>query len=339
MERVDNANAAVDAMSRRSFDLIVTDLQMPPGNWGGLQLIEKARKLDKKVPILVASGKGSLAECNKAMRLGANYYIQKENFSEEFADWTASFYSRPYAIGELPSLLGYLHSSFLGENVPYIRARRLIDLFEATVRLLTSIIMAEESSVLGSTPEDYIRSKELQRLTLGVHVSLLFEYLKGRGGTLAKYLDIQGLISLRRDFDELTASRNNSFGHSATLSPMQAGDFTQTGYPKIVRILNGLGSMRVLELIFVDTLKYDGAGYTIQGKSLKGEHLHPWSASRGSLGPASSNHVIIHNGVTVTHDLDPFVQIEFNQNEQLYVYALYDQLTDRGWKLWTIPRP
>jgi hypothetical protein len=57
------------------------------------------------------------------------------------------------------------------------------------------------------------------------------------------------------------------------------------------------------------------------------------------LGPASSNHVIIHNGVTVTHDLDPFVQIEFNQNEQLYVYALYDQLTDRGWKLWTIPRP
>lgn len=271
------------------------------------------------------------------MRLGANDYIQKEKFGEEFESWVNAFYSRPFALKELPSLIGYLHQAYLAESVPFIQARRLIDLFEATVRLLTSIILSEHASALKSLPEDYVRLRGLQRPTLGVHVSVLFEYLKQNDGRLVRSFDLKGLTDLRREFDALTAIRNSQFGHSSTLSSKQSSDVIDLNYPRVVRIINGISTLRSLELISVDGLGFDGQVYTLSGKLLKGENLHPQTAKRLSRTPAATDHVVLYDGSTVVQDLHPFVRIELNRSENLYVYSLFDQLTERGWKSWTVP--
>ena len=60
------------------FDLVLVDLQIPPGRWGGLKLISGAGSLVNEVPFVVVSGAGSLTECIEAMRMGAVDYVTKE---------------------------------------------------------------------------------------------------------------------------------------------------------------------------------------------------------------------------------------------------------------------
>src|SRR5438445_5627433 len=103
-------------LTERNFDLVLTDLQMPPGNWGGLDVIKSVRELDRVVPLYVLSGKGSLAECIHALRLGADDYIRKEEFATEFSERVQPRYARPYAIEHFPSLIAYLFRLFNEEQ-------------------------------------------------------------------------------------------------------------------------------------------------------------------------------------------------------------------------------
>jgi CheY-like chemotaxis protein len=45
-ESVPDADSALLRIRERVYDLILTDLQMPPGNWGGLEFIKTARLID-----------------------------------------------------------------------------------------------------------------------------------------------------------------------------------------------------------------------------------------------------------------------------------------------------
>src|SRR5437763_2444590 len=131
------------------FDLVLTDLQMPPGDWGGLEVIKKVRAIDPTVPLFVVSGKGSLAECIHAMRLGADDYIRKEIFAAEFNERVKPRFNRPYAIEHFPSLVAYLFRVFEEEQQPFAKARRLIDVYENTIRLVSLMILAEQSQFSG----------------------------------------------------------------------------------------------------------------------------------------------------------------------------------------------
>src|SRR5437763_9597617 len=131
------------------FDLVLTDLQMPPGNWGGLEVIKMVRAIDPPVPLFVVSGKGSLAECIHAMRLGADDYIRKEVFAAEFDERVRPRFNRPYAIEHFPSLVAYLFRVFEEEQQPFAKARRLIDVYENTIRLVSLMILAEQSQFSG----------------------------------------------------------------------------------------------------------------------------------------------------------------------------------------------
>src|SRR5271165_58070 len=115
--------SAQRSLTERTFDLVLTDLQMPPGNWGGLEVIRMVRELDGVVPLFVVSGKGSLGECIEAVRLGADDYIQKEVFATEFLQRTEPRFARPYAIEYFPSLIAYLFRLFEEEQQEYTKAR------------------------------------------------------------------------------------------------------------------------------------------------------------------------------------------------------------------------
>lgn len=66
-----------------SFDLVLVDLSMPPGRWGGLWLLQKINELKLNLPSIVVSGEGSQVETIKALRLGAVDYVTKENLITE----------------------------------------------------------------------------------------------------------------------------------------------------------------------------------------------------------------------------------------------------------------
>ena len=59
---------------------------MPPGEWGGLWLLDEMTKRDIFVPAVVISGEGTQSETIKALRLGAIDYVTKENAKRELLD-------------------------------------------------------------------------------------------------------------------------------------------------------------------------------------------------------------------------------------------------------------
>lgn len=67
---------ALAKLKEGSFDLVVTDLNMP--RLDGLGFVRLARKeLKSTVPIVIVTTKGSEADRDKGLELGANAYLTK----------------------------------------------------------------------------------------------------------------------------------------------------------------------------------------------------------------------------------------------------------------------
>src|SRR4051812_2893689 len=79
---VTSGSAALDAIRDATPDLILVDLAMPPGDWGGLWLLERLAELPDAPPALVVSGEGTQRETIQAMRLGAADYVNKDEIGE-----------------------------------------------------------------------------------------------------------------------------------------------------------------------------------------------------------------------------------------------------------------
>lgn len=81
-----DGEAALAAMSTQWFDVVIVDLQMPPGEWGGLWLLEQLKSRRHGPVAIVLSGEGTQQETIEAMRLGAVDYVRKVAATAELAD-------------------------------------------------------------------------------------------------------------------------------------------------------------------------------------------------------------------------------------------------------------
>lgn len=61
-------------------DASVVDLQMPPGDKGGITLVQRIRNnFSKAFPIVVLSGRGTIALSHQITKAGADAFLEKEN--------------------------------------------------------------------------------------------------------------------------------------------------------------------------------------------------------------------------------------------------------------------
>jgi len=73
---------ALTAIKSESFDLIISDIEMPRMN--GFTLTEKIRKDEKlsHLPVILVTGLASREDREKGIESGANAYIVKSNFNQ-----------------------------------------------------------------------------------------------------------------------------------------------------------------------------------------------------------------------------------------------------------------
>lgn len=64
-------------------DLVVLDLKMPPGTWGGLDTLRRLRETDATVPVVVVSNKADIRRAVDCVRAGAYDFIDKSAAAEE----------------------------------------------------------------------------------------------------------------------------------------------------------------------------------------------------------------------------------------------------------------
>ncbi len=70
-----SSKEALDLISKKSFDLILTDLKMP--EMDGIELLEHIKKRDPNIPVIVITGYATVETAVDAMRKGAYDYIPK----------------------------------------------------------------------------------------------------------------------------------------------------------------------------------------------------------------------------------------------------------------------
>lgn len=83
---VSDGEEALFRLRQEAFDVVIADLMMPPGEWGGLWLLERIRDLEIPTPVVVLSGEGTQVETIRAIRLGARDYIMKERMDSELVE-------------------------------------------------------------------------------------------------------------------------------------------------------------------------------------------------------------------------------------------------------------
>jgi len=71
----ESGRAAMDPLSRREFDLVLTDLVMPGMN--GLELLRWIKESELEPEVLVLTGHAEVPTAVEAMRLGAYHYLAK----------------------------------------------------------------------------------------------------------------------------------------------------------------------------------------------------------------------------------------------------------------------
>lgn len=76
-----SAYDALNLISRESFDIVLTDMQMP--GMGGLSLIHEVRKMDLPIAIVVITAYSSEKTAAEAAKYGADYYLKKPVNIEE----------------------------------------------------------------------------------------------------------------------------------------------------------------------------------------------------------------------------------------------------------------
>jgi two-component system nitrogen regulation response regulator NtrX len=66
---------ALDLLAADTFDCVVLDLEMPGAD--GFELLERLRRLDHPVPVIVYTGTGDYERCVRAVKLGAYGFVDK----------------------------------------------------------------------------------------------------------------------------------------------------------------------------------------------------------------------------------------------------------------------
>ncbi len=74
-DAVETGEAGLLALDRGRYDLLLLDVWLP--NMDGLEMLSRVRTLDPDLPVVVISGHGSIETAVKAVRMGAQDFVEK----------------------------------------------------------------------------------------------------------------------------------------------------------------------------------------------------------------------------------------------------------------------
>ncbi len=75
VDAVDSGEKALEALESRRYDLVLLDVWLPGAD--GLEVLGRIREADAEMPVVVISGHGTIETAVKAVRLGAQDFVEK----------------------------------------------------------------------------------------------------------------------------------------------------------------------------------------------------------------------------------------------------------------------
>lgn len=93
VEHVENAEDALQLINSFDYDLLILDWNLPAMD--GLELLKKARKSGKRLPILFLTGKSGIEDIEKALDSGADDFLPKPFHTRELLARVRTLLRRP----------------------------------------------------------------------------------------------------------------------------------------------------------------------------------------------------------------------------------------------------
>jgi two-component system nitrogen regulation response regulator NtrX len=120
VKTTDSGEKGLDVLKRENFDLILLDIWLP--QMSGLDVLEKIKKAEESLQVVMISGHGSIATAVKATKLGAYDFLEKpltlekviltaknalrqKRLEEENIQLRARIKAKYHLIGESPAIL------------------------------------------------------------------------------------------------------------------------------------------------------------------------------------------------------------------------------------------
>ena len=190
LESFENAENAIEALSDGSASILITDMRMP--GMSGMELLERVKKVDPKLPVIMMTAFATIETAVEAMKKGAYDYIMKpfdaaqiEVVVQKALEHRRLLVENEYLKNELASR--WTVSDFIGETSAMKEAFdkiRQIALSSATVFIRGESGTGKELVARSIHAQSPRRDKPLVRvncaaLSAGVLESELFGHEKG----------------------------------------------------------------------------------------------------------------------------------------------------------------
>jgi CheY-like chemotaxis protein len=256
------------------FDLILLDLQMPPERWGGLWFLERRAEAGISTPVLVLSGEGQQRETIKAMRLGVEDYVRKEEVERELVSRIQAVVEKDGArlnaelLASAPALIAHPLKRYLAAATPTERLHRMIELYEAILRLGAFVALGErraagddadriEDLSIGGLVAPAMGSWNRVRIAISGSLSV---------GSLTRRYD----VALRSQHTDRMIKVRNDLAHGGEPSAVVAQELLDELQPG-TRL--ALAALRSAPLTFVvpQLMRFDGARYSVEGVVMRGD--------------------------------------------------------------------
>jgi len=142
---VSGGQAALEAMARRDFDLVVTDLKM--AGIDGFRILQEARRRLPEAQVIVITGHGSIDSAVRVMKAGAFDYLTKPVEPEALAISVGKAIERKRLLSEIEQLRAQVRGKFSFENIVYASPafHRILELVNKVAATDASVLIEGES--------------------------------------------------------------------------------------------------------------------------------------------------------------------------------------------------
>ena len=147
---VAQANDGFDALRKletNTFDLIVTDIQMP--NMDGHSLLKKVKEISPEIPVMLMTAYGSIQQAVDAMRDGAVDYMVKPFEAEVLVNMVSRYAGRPDTLG----------TEMVAEDV---KSKEMMAIANRVAQSSATVMITGESGVGKEVLAQYIHSHSLR---------------------------------------------------------------------------------------------------------------------------------------------------------------------------------
>ena len=146
VEACESGKAAVEALARSEFDVVILDYRMP--EMSGLNVLQWMHEQKMETPVIMLTGAGSETIAVEALKLGAYDYILKDQLE---------FHHLPVVINGVYERYLFRKERRLREELEWRREsdRTTLDLFHSTLISLSHILNNSLSLLALSLEEDF----------------------------------------------------------------------------------------------------------------------------------------------------------------------------------------